>query len=122
MIVELLRHLTRSISLDEARICGVMIQTANSAMRKLRRTRLASLETSRECRAPPKRIPKVSNVCRTANNQHTEELAEEGNSFEASVVDVVENAKDPDSAEVFTRQVPEDDVPEEYRSSGNRGS
>jgi hypothetical protein len=42
---------------------------------------------------------------------------EEGNSFEAEVVDGVENAKDPDVAEVTTRQVPEDDVPEEYRNA-----
>ena len=37
-------------------------------------------------------------------------------------VDGVENAEDPDVSEVFTRQVPEDDVPEEYRSGSNRDS
>jgi hypothetical protein len=46
-----------------------------------------------------------------------EELVEEGNSFEAAAVEGVENAKDPDVSEVTTRQVPEDDVPEEYRKS-----
>jgi hypothetical protein len=50
-----------------------------------------------------------------ADSESVEELAEEGNSYEAAVVDGVENAKDPDVSEVFTRQVPEDDVPEEYR-------
>jgi hypothetical protein len=49
-----------------------------------------------------------------------EELVEEGNSFEASIVDGVENAKDPDVLEVTTRQVPEDDVPEEYRNDNDR--
>jgi hypothetical protein len=42
------------------------------------------------------------------------ELAEEGQSFEAEVIDGVEDAPDADVAEVHTRQVPEDDVPSEY--------
>jgi hypothetical protein len=42
------------------------------------------------------------------------QLLEEGNSFEAAVVEGVQNAKDPDTAEVTTHQVPEDDVPAEY--------
>jgi len=50
-----------------------------------------------------------------ADSQSVEELVEEGNAFEASIVDGVENAKDPDVSEVTTRQVPEDDVPGEYR-------
>jgi hypothetical protein len=55
-----------------------------------------------------------------ADSQSVEELLEEGNSYEASVVDGVENAKDPDVSEVTTREVPEDDVPEEYRDRDNR--
>jgi hypothetical protein len=50
-----------------------------------------------------------------ADFESVEQLLEEGNSFEASVVDGVENAKDPDVSEVFTRQVPKGDVPEESR-------
>jgi hypothetical protein len=49
-----------------------------------------------------------------ADSQSAEELVEEGNAFEASAVDGVENAQDPDASEVVTRQVPEDDVPKEY--------
>jgi hypothetical protein len=45
---------------------------------------------------------------------------EEGNAFEASIVDGVENSKDPDVSEVTTRQVSEDDVPEEYRNDNDR--
>ena len=41
-------------------------------------------------------------------------LVEEGQAFEAEVIDAVENAPDPDVAEVTTREVPEDDVPSEY--------
>jgi hypothetical protein len=55
-----------------------------------------------------------------ADSESVEELVEEGNSFEASVVDGVENAKDPDVSEVTTHQVPEDDVPEEYRKDNER--
>lgn len=44
-----------------------------------------------------------------------EQLLEEGQSFEAEVLDGVENAPDPDQAEVYTREVNQDDVPDEYR-------
>jgi len=43
-----------------------------------------------------------------------EELLEEGQSFEAEAIGGVEDAPDPDVAEVHTKQVPEDDVPSEY--------
>jgi hypothetical protein len=46
-----------------------------------------------------------------ADSESVEELVEEGQAFEADVVDAVENAPD---GEVRTREVPEDDVPEEY--------
>jgi hypothetical protein len=45
------------------------------------------------------------------------ELVAEGQSFEAGSLDGVENAPDPDVAEVKTRQFPEDDVPAEYLES-----
>ncbi|HWR13265.1 MAG TPA: hypothetical protein VN577_00440 [Terriglobales bacterium] len=59
-------------------------------------------------------IQQISEVA-DADSQSVEELVEEGNSFEASVIDGVENVEDADVAEVTTREVPEDDVPEEYR-------
>ena len=52
-----------------------------------------------------------------ASNESVAELLEEGQFFEAEVVSGVENAPDADVAEVHTRQVPEDDVPEEYQDS-----
>ena len=55
-----------------------------------------------------------------ADSESVKELVEQGNAFEADAVDGVENAKDPDVAEVTTRQVPEDDVPEEYRNADYR--
>jgi hypothetical protein len=49
-----------------------------------------------------------------ADSESVEELLEEGNALEAGVVFGVENAKDPDVAEVTTREFSEDDVPDEY--------
>lgn len=49
-----------------------------------------------------------------ADSESVEELAEEGNAFEADAVYGVENAKDADVSEVITHEVPEDDVPGEY--------
>ncbi|MGB6429124.1 MAG: hypothetical protein WBF06_00950 [Candidatus Acidiferrales bacterium] len=49
------------------------------------------------------------------DSESVEELAEEGQDFEAEAVSGVENAKDPDQGEVTTREVPEDDVPLEYQ-------
>jgi hypothetical protein len=49
-----------------------------------------------------------------ADSESVKELVEEGQSYEANIVSGVENAPDPDVAEVRTRQVPEDDVPPEY--------
>jgi hypothetical protein len=49
-----------------------------------------------------------------ADSESVEELAEEGQSFEAEAIDAMENAPDADVAEVTTREVLQDDVPEEY--------
>ena len=49
-----------------------------------------------------------------ADSESVKELADEGQSFEADAVEAVEEAPEPDVAEVTTRQVPEDDVPPEY--------
>jgi hypothetical protein len=58
----------------------------------------------------------LSDVAET-DSESVEELVEEGNAFEGDAIDGVENAKDADVSEVTTRQVPEDDVPEEYRNN-----
>lgn len=51
------------------------------------------------------------------DSESVAELLEEGQSFEAEVVSGVANAADPDVSEVITHEVPEDDVPEEYRDN-----
>src|SRR5215472_11865488 len=53
-------------------------------------------------------------VVQGANSESPDELLEEGQTFEAGVVSGVENAPDPDQGEVRTREVSQDDVPEEY--------
>jgi hypothetical protein len=50
------------------------------------------------------------------DSESVEELEEEGQSFEAEVVSGVENAPDADEGDVRTREVPEDDVPHEYKN------
>ena len=52
------------------------------------------------------------------DSESVEELIEEGQAREAAAISGVEDAPDPDEAEVRTRQVPEDDVPEEYTDEG----
>jgi len=49
-----------------------------------------------------------------ADSESVDELVEEGNAYEAGIISGVEDAPDADVAEVRTREVPEDDVPEEY--------
>ena len=48
------------------------------------------------------------------DSESVEELIQEGQSFEAEVLNGIEQAADPDEAEVITQEVSEDDVPEEY--------
>jgi len=52
-----------------------------------------------------------------ADSESARELLEEGNAFEADVVSGIEEAGDKPEREVRPRQVPEDDVPEEYLDS-----
>ena len=60
-------------------------------------------------------IQGLSNIA-GADSESVQELAEEGQAYEAEVVRGVENAPDADEGEVTTTEVPEDDVPPEYRN------
>jgi hypothetical protein len=55
----------------------------------------------------------LSNVA-DADSESVEELADEGQSYEAGIVSGVERASNPDGGEVKTHEIPEDDVPHEY--------
>ena len=50
-----------------------------------------------------------------ADSESVDELLEEGNAFEADVVKGVQDAGDADGREIRTHEVPQDDVPGEYR-------
>jgi hypothetical protein len=50
----------------------------------------------------------------SVDSESADELLEEGQAFEAGIVSGVEDAPDADQGEVKTREVREDDVPEEY--------
>jgi hypothetical protein len=49
-----------------------------------------------------------------ADSESVDELLEEGNAFEAEVVEGVQDVPDADQGEIKTREVQEDDVPDEY--------
>lgn len=51
-----------------------------------------------------------------ASFESVKELAEEGQYLEAEVVDAVENSPAADAGPVRTKEVPEDDVPPEYKA------
>lgn len=55
-----------------------------------------------------------------STSESVRELVEEGQYFEAGIVEGVENAPDPDEAEVHTKEKPEDDVPWEYSEKDQR--
>jgi hypothetical protein len=55
----------------------------------------------------------LSNI-ESVDSESVDELLEEGNSFEAGVISGVEDSQEREGKEVRTRQVPEDDVPDEY--------
>jgi hypothetical protein len=50
-----------------------------------------------------------------AGSESVLELVQEGQYFEAEVINGVENAPDADQGPMRTKEFPEDDVPEEYR-------
>jgi hypothetical protein len=54
-------------------------------------------------------------IAQDVDFESPEELLEEGQAFEAGVVSGVEKAGNADEAEVTTHEVPQDDVPGEYK-------
>ena len=94
---------------------------------ELRRTRPASVSAARELEQEirNRRVSRANSSetqsdfqglsrAADANSESVDELVEEGNTFEAGAVAGVEEVEDSDEREVHTREVPEDDVPDEY--------
>jgi hypothetical protein len=84
-----------------------------------RRDRREQDETGPDSAGQSGDLQQMSNLA-DADSESVEELAEEGNAFEADAVSGVEDAADADVSEVTTREVPEDDVPEEYLNNDSR--
>lgn len=77
---------------------------------------MTSSETQRtEATGQSGDIRGISSVAE-ADSESVEELLEEGQAFEAEAVSGVENAPEPDQAEVTTSEVSEDDVPPKNRT------
>ena len=57
-------------------------------------------------------------VVEGADSESPKELLEEGQTFEAGIVEAVQGAPDADRGPIRTREVPEDDVPLEYDDDG----
>jgi hypothetical protein len=53
-----------------------------------------------------------------ADSESPRELLEEGQTFEAGIVEAVQDSPDADKGPIRTREVPEDDVPPEYDDDG----
>lgn len=86
-------------------------------MKKTPVRRAQRLETSvREGAVSGRQAGDLEGLSRTeqADSESVDELVEEGNVFEAGAVAGVEEADNEDTREVHTRELPEDDVPDEY--------
>ena len=80
-----------------------------------RRSQRASTTRDRELlQAPPSPDDVGLSDAAGADSESVDELLDEGNAFEAGVVSGVERADDSEEQEVRTKEVPEDDVPDEY--------
>lgn len=102
------RKATRAARRRPARRRGVVLGSQNVETVQLRRRARAA--ASGAGRGDFGGVSTVEGV----DSESPEELLEEGQTFEAGIVSGVQNAPDPDQGEVRTREVPEDDVPEEY--------
>ena len=66
-------------------------------------------------------IQGLSNV-EDVDSESVSELVEEGQAFEAGIVEGVEDAPDADEGDIKTEEVPEDDVQPEYRDYREKDS
>jgi hypothetical protein len=92
---------------------------SRNASRKRTRTKRQKLESTFSAQGKERMLvgeadsQGLSNV-EQADSESVRELVDEGNTFEAGAVMGIEEAEDADQREVHTRELPEDDVPEEY--------
>jgi hypothetical protein len=97
---------------------GIVSKKKNASTGRTRSPGSGSRRTSSQRAQFPQASPSPDNVglskTAAADSESVDELLDEGNAFEAGVVSGVERADDSEEKEVRTKEVPEDDVPEEY--------
>ncbi len=98
----------------------VHLRTRGEIMRRTKRKKEEKDELGPNSAGQSGDIQQMRNAAE-ADSESVEELADEGNAFEADTVEGVEDAKDPDVSEVTTREVPEDDIPSEYINDNDEG-
>jgi len=94
-----------------------------TTLRAEARTRTKTRSRGQQSSAPPL-LPEASGLqsgdlqglsnVESVDAESVDELLEEGNAFEAGIVSGVEDSRNREGKEVRTREVPEDDVPQEY--------
>jgi len=91
-------------------------KTNVSSAKPVRERREAMDESLPGIRRAPEQSSDLRGASRAelADSESVNELLDEGNTFEAGAVAGVEDADNADEREVHTREVLEDDVPEEY--------
>lgn len=112
------KPVTKSTAKKAARRAGARVEpssgSASSSLdpRRAGRLRLNNVDES----ARRRRIGDLQGISMSdrADSESVGELLEEGQTLEAEAVAGVEDALDADQGEIRTREVPEDDVPEEY--------
>jgi hypothetical protein len=103
-----------SCSLHCHAVSGSQIKVVRQGRRNMtKRDRKKRMETGPDSAGQGGATQQISDIP-IADSESVEELAEEGNAFEADAIYGVENASDPDVSEVITHEIPEDDVPGEY--------
>jgi hypothetical protein len=87
-----------------------VVNTLNEIEREIRNRKLAGAEVGPDRQSDFQGLSRVEE----ADSESIDELVEEGNATEAGAVAGVQEADSEDEREVHTREVPEDDVPDEY--------
>ncbi len=89
-------------------------RASRAAVPKRRSQRALSNRDRELLQAPPSPDDLGLSNTASADSESVDELLDEGNAFEAGVVSGVEQADNSEGREVRTKEVPEDDVPDEY--------
>ena len=112
---------TKKAAAKKSRVRRASPKKSARKVSRPKKSRKSPAQTRRSSRPRPQREQMITDsdsqglsTAETADSESVGELIDEGNTFEAGVVEGVEEADNADEREVRTREFPEDDVPEEY--------